>query len=829
MALEATADREWFGADDGLGRETPPPMIRSQSGRFAPENERRIGLKEFSEFCESMLSDRLSPAEIKALFVSVADGTLQPFAKLHMRSEDKKSEDFVVPASFDYSLPTTDFANYGYGDCSPENFYGPFAEFRRKMDYLYHKVNFTRERQQWQDAFVQGFVKSSKPQKEPWLVMNCGADNAATMEWLTKNCISLENLVYISKSDFKLRLPEWANYVMHEGHSRAKECTHDEAKYLQELLQEYALSCGQNIFVECKLRDSQFFIDLFSDIRRRFPKYKIAIFYVLMSEIETSQQDAFRVHQRLTEASLGKLMEHVDFCAHVQWQPRLLAFATIDRTGRWQLIADRFAKVDKEGRVFCGPGLSNDKLEQIFKSVAVPSKGGVARLGFPQFHEVCTVKLGFPFNETELRRIFDAIDEGRKGTLDLGSFVRGVQRHAFLRNVVSAYNKGIEVDGNYDFTKTTCDVYANPNTKDFCGPYASIRAERDYSYHVNFTRARQAWQDSLIDGIVSRSEPQTNPWVVYTCGPMGAGKGYALSWMSKQGYFPLENLVHIDPDYFKSVMPEWEGYIKADDVTAGSKCHKESCYIQEIAQEVALRRNQNMWVDGSLRDAQWFVKVFDDIRKRFSHYKIAIFHVYASEKIVRERIAKRGLETGRVVPEVLIVESLAAPDHSLSLLTPKVDFLARINNESREPILASFEFIDRTGGWDNVIKQFDKQFETKKPKAAGANLTLEQQFRVCSEVKDRTYLLKKYRSCFVGKATVDALVSQGFANTRAEAVEKGNRLLEAGLFFHVTKSHKFKDDALFYRFADSPAWHDDRKRHSHTNSINNALSCIELK
>lgn len=38
---------------------------------------------------------------------------------------------------------------------------------------------------------------------------------------------------------------------------------------------------------------------------------------------------------------------------------------------------------------------------------------------------------------------------------------------------------------------------------------------------------------------------------VYTCGPMGAGKGYALSWMSKHSFFPLEDIVHIDPDHFK--------------------------------------------------------------------------------------------------------------------------------------------------------------------------------------------------------------------------------------------------------------------------------------
>ena len=49
--------------------------------------------------------------------------------------------------------------------------------------------------------------------------------------------------------------------------------------------------------------------------------------------------------------------------------------------------------------------------------------------------------------------------------------------------------------------------------------------------------------------------------------------------------------------------------------------------MQEIAQEVALRRRQHVWVDGSLRDGAWFSLVFDDIRERFPEYSIAIFYV----------------------------------------------------------------------------------------------------------------------------------------------------------------------------------------------------------
>ena len=32
--------------------------------------------------------------------------------------------------------------------------------------------------------------------------------------------------------------------------------------------------------------------------------------------------------------------------------------------------------------------------------------------------------------------------------------------------------------------------------------------------------------------------------------------------MSSNGFFPLEGIVHIDPDHFKGVMTEWDGYVE---------------------------------------------------------------------------------------------------------------------------------------------------------------------------------------------------------------------------------------------------------------------------
>uniref|UniRef100_A0A7S2LG65 Zeta toxin domain-containing protein n=1 Tax=Zooxanthella nutricula TaxID=1333877 RepID=A0A7S2LG65_9DINO len=128
--------------------------------------------------------------------------------------------------------------------------------------------------------------------------------------------------------------------------------------------------------------------------------------------------------------------------------------------------------------------------------------------------------------------------------------------------------------------------------------------------------------------------------------------------------------------------------------------------MMEIAQEVAMGLRQNVWVDGSLRDADFYSGQFRDIRHRYPHYRIAMFYVNASEPVIRERILRRAEATGRNVPEHLIRASLEAMDRSLNVLTPLCDFVARISNEGAAPVLKAFETVNNSGSWELVSSRF---------------------------------------------------------------------------------------------------------------------------
>eukprot|EP00903_Cladosiphon_okamuranus_P008902 g8521.t1 len=264
-----------------------------------------------------------------------------------------------------------------------------------------------------------------------------------------------------------------------------------------------------------------------------------------------------------------------------------------------------------------------------------------------------------------------------------------------------------EVPLGYDYTKSTCENYASPNRGvNDVSQYQRVRATRDHDYHGAYTRERQLFQDSLVRDVVGASSRKEHPWIVFTAGAMGAGKSHTIQWMSEKGYFPLPDIVTVDPDLFKTALPEWPEYVRRCPDTAGSLTRRESGYLVEIAQETAMNEMKNVWVDGSLRDSKWYEQVFEGIRKNHPSYRIAILYVHANEKMVLDRARRRAEETGRVVPEAEIKDSLYRVPRTVAILLPKADFVAYIKNDGDQPRLTGF--CDWSGCHRNVLGDWNE-------------------------------------------------------------------------------------------------------------------------
>lgn len=249
----------------------------------------------------------------------------------------------------------------------------------------------------------------------------------------------------------------------------------------------------------------------------------------------------------------------------------------------------------------------------------------------------------------------------------------------------------------YDYSISTEENYCI-DTPIFVGKYAKQRSLLDYTYHKYYSEARQLLHDQLVDlflhtvvvagGVVC--ECPVEPWLVFTAGCMGAGKGHTIEWLYKEDLFPLNAFVRVDPDILRELLPETKSYIEIDPIIAGKLTQKEVGYIAEVLNKVALGLGKNVLTDGSLRNAQWYIEYISSLKKEYKNLKIAIIYVTASIDTILLRARNRAATTGRVVPEDIILDTFNQLPKSIEALSPFVNYVAAFENENENDPLILF-------------------------------------------------------------------------------------------------------------------------------------------
>ena len=256
-------------------------------------------------------------------------------------------------------------------------------------------------------------------------------------------------------------------------------------------------------------------------------------------------------------------------------------------------------------------------------------------------------------------------------------------RSSFVWLMLCGYNYQLSTRSNYGST-----VDCNDSSE-----FADIRALIDSNHHGYYNTSRQLWQDRVLRSIFRKSQGSPGhilPWVIFTCGSMGSGKTFVRNWCEKNNLLiDWDQLVIVDSDYIKETMPEWSGYVERNPRNAGSLCHEESVYMQEIGHEYAMSRSLDVCIDGSLSDWQWNSKLFKRIRAKYPRYRIAIIAVHVDESIARRRCGQRFLSIGRDIPDRAFLRSLAAISTSLEILGPLADAVIHISNNvaGEDPVL----------------------------------------------------------------------------------------------------------------------------------------------
>lgn len=205
-------------------------------------------------------------------------------------------------------------------------------------------------------------------------------------------------------------------------------------------------------------------------------------------------------------------------------------------------------------------------------------------------------------------------------------------------------------------------------------PFAQIRRKLDHSFHAEYCPERQRFQDSVIqsmlqqkqlmlqhgrcqmsasccytsvDGRKVRSLEVNSPnskrahWIVFSAGAMGAGKTWTVKLLHDKGRFPLDKFLMVDPDVIRHCLPEFETYVKLCPDKAGELTRMESGMMAEILVKAALDQGRNVLVDGSLRNASWYLSYFEQLRQDHEGIRIAILHVTAPRNVILTRALVR--------------------------------------------------------------------------------------------------------------------------------------------------------------------------------------------
>jgi hypothetical protein len=348
----------------------------------------------------------------------------------------------------------------------------------------------------------------------------------------------------------------------------------------------------------------------------------------------------------------------------------------------------------------------------------------------------------------------------------------------------------------------------------FFGEFVAERKSRNYEYHSNFSASRQSFQDSLVRSALEAGLSSDAPRLLFTAGPMGAGKGFALKLIAPQIGVVLDEFLKIDPDHIKELLPEYQMLKKKDPTIAGSQVHQESGFIQEIVLERALKLSKNIIVDGSMRDWQWHLKEIERIQRTYPAYagRLDIVCVQASEAVVMRRARERGAVTGRVIPPALLRDCIRQVPLSIDILRHAVRKTFFVNNDHSPFIESTFtsDLVSSDHMLQSIVSRTKTQAElfahtllrdTAMQPGAAPEAARDVVFDVAVDMQGHVEydVVGSVPFAFTGKSAIGWMVARSHAPTRAAAVALGQQLLEQGVLRHINTSAPFGDNGELYR------------------------------
>lgn len=268
-----------------------------------------------------------------------------------------------------------------------------------------------------------------------------------------------------------------------------------------------------------------------------------------------------------------------------------------------------------------------------------------------------------------------------------------------------------------DLTKSTVDNYIvhNKNPKDpesYTTQYRETRLSVDHNWHPVYQLDRQLTQDRIMQSLMASFDSVSKPSAIFLAGAMGAGKSHFLRMLYRYKLFPLNKYLYIDPDQIKSLLPEEESYVANNPITSSTMLHGESVHIADLLMTYGFFASYNMIIDGTLRDKKFFADLFIKMKKLYPDFRIIVVEVVADKLTVLNRCRKRAFDTGRNIPDEIVMKTWDECQVSAKSLSGFVDNYFHVSTNGEVPKVE--------GG----VVRFVEQFLEEYPKEAAKEIDM---------------------------------------------------------------------------------------------------------
>lgn len=201
-----------------------------------------------------------------------------------------------------------------------------------------------------------------------------------------------------------------------------------------------------------------------------------------------------------------------------------------------------------------------------------------------------------------------------------------------------------------------------------------------------FSPERQALHDQIVEQLIAGVQPSENPIFYMLGGGPAAGKSTMLG--DSRVDVPGEGeVVQIDSDHIKSLLPEYQQMVDAGDSGAASFVHEESSYLAKRVMATAFEGNLPTLLDGTGNSTASSVQKKVD-GARAAGFKVTGLYATVPTEVAIQRADARGAETGRVVPHSVIEGTHASVSRIFPDLAEMFDDLMLFENSDGPNLIA---------------------------------------------------------------------------------------------------------------------------------------------